>query len=90
MVTSRNYESKTNNNWFLFNNRFDPWSLLEGFKNKALSLGVTFIRGEVTGFETRELSVAGGGTEPRSYEKPIKVQVNLCTNYKWFYCQLAN
>ena len=72
------------------NNRFDPWSLLEGFKNKALSLGVTFIRGEVTGFETRELSVAGGGPVPHSYEKPVKVQVNLRNNYKYIFFNQLN
>ena len=28
---------------------FDPWLLLSGFKRKAISLGVDYIHGEVTG-----------------------------------------
>ena len=34
--------------------RFDPWALLNGLKNKALHLGVTFARAEAVGFETEE------------------------------------
>ena len=34
--------------------RFDPWALLNGLKNKALQLGVTFARAEAVGFETEE------------------------------------
>jgi len=33
---------------------FDPWSLLNAFKRKALSLGTTFVNGEVVGFDFRE------------------------------------
>ena len=35
--------------------RFDPWSLLNGLRNKALELGVTFARAEACGFETQEI-----------------------------------
>ena len=39
---------------FRFHNdllRFDPWSLLNGFKRKALALGVKYIHGDVSGFD---------------------------------------
>lgn len=35
--------------------RFDPWSLLDGFRNKALHLGVEIVKAEAVGFETEEL-----------------------------------
>ena len=31
---------------------FDPWSLLNSFKRKAVSLGVEFITGEAVDFDT--------------------------------------
>lgn len=31
--------------------RFDPWQLLNSFKQKAISLGVEYIQGEVCGFD---------------------------------------
>ncbi|XP_072283449.1 FAD-dependent oxidoreductase domain-containing protein 1 [Pyxicephalus adspersus] len=31
---------------------FDPWTLLNALKRKAMSMGVTFCKGEVTGFDT--------------------------------------
>ncbi|CAL8139554.1 unnamed protein product [Orchesella dallaii] len=33
---------------------FDPWSLLNGFKRKALHLGTQYVTGEVVGFEKQE------------------------------------
>ncbi|XP_075211393.1 FAD-dependent oxidoreductase domain-containing protein 1-like isoform X2 [Lycorma delicatula] len=30
---------------------FDPWSLLQAFKNKSISLGTEYVEGEVIGFE---------------------------------------
>ncbi len=35
--------------------RFDPWALLNGFRNKAIQLGVTFARAEAVGFEAEEI-----------------------------------
>lgn len=34
---------------------FDPWALLNGFRNKAIQLGVTFARAEAVGFEAEEI-----------------------------------
>ncbi|KAI9556876.1 hypothetical protein GHT06_016668 [Daphnia sinensis] len=34
---------------------FDPWSLLNGFRNKALEMGVEFVKAETVGFETQEM-----------------------------------
>ncbi|CAH1787517.1 unnamed protein product [Owenia fusiformis] len=34
---------------------FDPWSLLEAFKRKAMSLGVEYKKGEVVGFEMKNM-----------------------------------
>jgi FAD-dependent oxidoreductase domain-containing protein 1 len=31
--------------------RFDPWSLLNGFKRKAISLGASYVTGEVIDFD---------------------------------------
>lgn len=31
--------------------RFDPWSLLNGFKRKSISLGTKYINAEVCGFD---------------------------------------
>ena len=34
--------------------RFDPWSLLAGLKNKALSLGTMFMKAEAMDFQADE------------------------------------
>lgn len=36
------------------NNRFDPWSLLTAFRQKAISLGVEYVKADVVGFEFKE------------------------------------
>ncbi|XP_077986829.1 FAD-dependent oxidoreductase domain-containing protein 1-like [Glandiceps talaboti] len=33
---------------------FDPWTLLDAFKRKAISLGVKYIHGEVSGFKLKQ------------------------------------
>jgi len=43
-------------NWLF---RFDPWSLLEGLKRKAISQGTIFVKAEAVGFEAEELNNDG-------------------------------
>jgi len=38
---------------------FDPWSLLEGLKRKAISQGTIFVKAEAVGFEAEELNNDG-------------------------------
>lgn len=49
--------------------RFDPWSLLNAFRNKAKSLGTYYVDGEVInfGFNTDE-SIIYEGDANKSYE----------------------
>ncbi|ODN02184.1 FAD-dependent oxidoreductase domain-containing protein 1 [Orchesella cincta] len=44
---------------------FDPWSLLNGFKRKALHLETQYVTGEVVGFETKDYndSISVGPTQ---------------------------
>lgn len=64
--------------------RFDPWSLLNGFKNKALDLGVTFVKGETVGFEAEEMTIGYkvgiGDTCQRLKRIHVRYQLNCC-NY---------
>ncbi|GFT41526.1 FAD-dependent oxidoreductase domain-containing protein 1 [Nephila pilipes] len=44
---------------------FDPWALLSAFKRKAISLGTTYVHGEVIGFEIEDKShVKGEDAKP--------------------------
>lgn len=56
--------------------RFDPWSLLNAFKNKAISLGTFYVEGEVLdfGFKIDE-SVAVEGDAGKEYEGINSVKV---------------
>lgn len=62
---------------FLLVLRFDPWSLLNGFKNKALEMGVEFVRAETVGFETEEMIVShkAGIADGSGYQKLKRVHV---------------
>ncbi|GLH06192.1 FAD-dependent oxidoreductase domain-containing protein 1 [Gryllus bimaculatus] len=48
---------------------FDPWSLLDGFKKKAINLGAEYIQGEAVGFKFKSMpDVMVEGVEPGTYE----------------------
>lgn len=46
---------------FINKKRFDPWSLLNGLKKKAISLGAQYVTGEVVGFNCENDRSGGGG-----------------------------
>lgn len=55
---------------------FDPWSLLDAFKKKAISLGAEYTQGEVVGFEFKSMQdILMDGIEPGSYEGLDKLLV---------------
>ncbi|KAK4015385.1 FAD-dependent oxidoreductase domain-containing protein [Daphnia magna] len=58
---------------------FDPWSLLNGFRNKALEMGVEFVKAETVGFETQETIVPEqpGIGDSGCYHKLKRVHVRL-------------
>jgi len=43
--------------------RFDPWSLLTAFKQKAISLGVEYVKADVIGFQFQESKWEVAGME---------------------------
>jgi len=49
-----------------FPRRFDPWSLLNGFKSKAVSLGATYVTGEVIDFDCKLRSGSPNDGGPNS------------------------
>ncbi|KAL5281443.1 FOXRED1 family protein [Megaselia abdita] len=57
---------------------FDPFALLNGFKNKAREYGAHFIDGEVEGFEFKDHSdiVIVGGKDT-TYKPPEKVNIKM-------------
>ena len=61
----------------LESHRFDPWSLLDGFRNKGLQLGVTFAKGEAVGFETQDKLVPGSGGQNMESRRLYKLHVRL-------------
>ena len=52
---------------------FDPWTLLSGFKQKALSIGVNYIPGEAT-----DINVEG------ECVKSVKVRIYIGTEFPGF------
>lgn len=61
---------------FLHLFRFDPWCLLQAFKNRAISLGVEYVDGEVSGFEPRK--IPGGQGMYEDFEMLNSVEVFCC------------
>lgn len=57
--------------------RFDPYSLMNGLRNKAVEMGVTIVRGEAVGFEAEEMHMSEGkpGVADSGYHKLKRVQV---------------
>lgn len=42
---------------FVSLSRFDPWSFLNAFKRKAVSLGAEYVNGEVVGFDKQSANL---------------------------------
>lgn len=60
--------------------RFDPWSLLDAFKNKAKSLGTYYIEGEVEDFGFKiDTSIVVEEDPDKVYEgiNSVKVSKNV-------------
>ena len=47
---------------------FDPWLYLSALKIKCMSLGVKFVKGEVTGFDTEEI-MTGNAMTPGAVQR---------------------
>lgn len=81
--SSKTFDFSIQLSLFLF--RFDPWALLNGFRNKAIDMGVEFVRGEAVGFEAEEVSgmnyQAGIG---QSMQKLKRIQVSLSISFNSF------
>lgn len=73
---------------------FDPWALLRGFKQKAVELGATFVKGEVVGFEFeghRDMLMEGvkDGTYQKLYKVIYKTDDGEIHNIQFAMCVLA-
>ena len=66
--------------------RFDPYSLLNGLRKKAVEMGVTIVRGEAVGFEGEDMPMSEGkpGVGDSDYHKLKRVHV--CRNLKNYPC----
>ncbi|XP_047463336.1 FAD-dependent oxidoreductase domain-containing protein 1 [Mugil cephalus] len=70
---------------------FDPWTLLNAFKRKALSLGVIQCCGEVTDFtcSKKYMMTADGDLEPVKRIKSVKVQMPNSLEYQPVECAVV-
>lgn len=64
--------------------RFDPWCLLQAFKNKAISLGVEYVDGNVVGFNynphlTGMKFKDADSSHDAEVLKSVRVSVKPCT-----------
>lgn len=57
---------------------FDPWSLLCGFKNRAIEYGAHYVQGEAVGFDFKhQEDIIMEGLAPGTYKGLDKVQVKM-------------
>ncbi|XP_054854000.1 FAD-dependent oxidoreductase domain-containing protein 1 [Eublepharis macularius] len=70
---------------------FDPWTLLNALRRKAVSMGVYQSRGEVTSFNSfsREMMTADGEVVKLSRIKHVNVQMPDSTEYSSVKCSIV-
>ncbi|XP_070582051.1 FAD-dependent oxidoreductase domain-containing protein 1-like [Ptychodera flava] len=56
---------------------FDPWSLLDAFKRKAMSLGVEYVHGEVTGASVKEEKLSTDTADSANSSKIKYLEISL-------------
>ncbi|XP_070582050.1 FAD-dependent oxidoreductase domain-containing protein 1-like [Ptychodera flava] len=56
---------------------FDPWSLLDAFKRKAMSLGVEYVHGEVTGASVKEEKLLTDTADSANSSKIKYLEISL-------------
>lgn len=63
--------------------RFDPWSLLNAFRNKAKSLGTFYVEGEVLDFGFKFDSSVCAEEDPNKEYEGIN-SVKVCVHWLYF------